>query len=58
MREEERIKSEDVGKRRKADLLGLSGYGKELELNPDWQGSTRERQEWFTFLKDHSVYWL
>lgn len=45
MREEERIKSEDVGKRRKADLLGLSGYGKELELNPDWQGSTRERQE-------------
>lgn len=29
-------KSEDVGKRQKADLLGQSGYGKELELNPDW----------------------
>ena len=36
MREEERIKSEDEGKRQKADLLGPSGYGKELELNPDW----------------------
>lgn len=31
---EEEIPSEEVAERQKPDLLGPSGYGKELELNP------------------------
>lgn len=32
--EEERRPAEEVAERQNPDLLGPSGYGKELELNP------------------------
>lgn len=32
--EEERLSSEEVAERQKPDLLGPTGYGKELEFNP------------------------